>query len=281
MLDTEKPVLTVRNLTKYFGGGCPNCSHSREDGLLKNYCPHCGTVYACRDLSFEVYGGEILGIVGESGSGKSTLMQCLYFDQEVSSGEAYISSYHRGWRNIFTESSQQQRYIRNHIMGKVYQNPLHGLKMNFSALGNVAEKLIAAGGRNVGRMEARGRELLARVNIPLYRVKEEPKNFSGGMQQRVQIAKALSNNPPLLLLDEVTTGLDLSVQASVLDLIKTLQRELKISMIIVSHDFGVIRMLADRTLVMLDGRMIEYGLTDQILEDPQQAYTQQLVQSLL
>lgn len=277
----EKPVLTVRNLNKQYGGGCARCQVPHKDSLLKNYCSCCGTVYACRDISFEVYSGEILGIVGESGSGKSTLMQCLYFDQEVSGGEAYIRSYGDGRQNIFAESSQQKRYIRNHIMGKVYQNPLHGLKMNFSALGNIAEKLIAAGSRHVGRMEARGMELLEHVNIPLYRMKEEPINFSGGMQQRVQIAKALSNNPPLLLLDEVTTGLDLSVQASVLDLIKTIQRELKISMIIVSHDFAVIRMLADRTLVMLDGGIIESGLTDQILEDPQHAYTQQLVQSLL
>jgi putative phosphonate transport system ATP-binding protein len=153
--------------------------------------------------------------------------------------------------------------------------------MNFSSIGNIAEKLIAAGSRTVGEMEARGRELLEHVNIPVHRMKEPPKRFSGGMQQRVQIAKALSNNPPILLLDEVTTGLDLSVQASVLDLIKKLQRELNISIIIVSHDLGVIRMLADRTMVMLDGRVIEYGLTDQILEDPQHRYTQELVHSLL
>ena len=101
------------------------------------------------------------------------------------------------------------------------------------------------------------------------------------MQQRVQIAKALSNNPPILLLDEVTTGLDLSVQASVLDLIQQIRRDSNVSMLVVSHDLGVIRMLADRTLVMLDGRVIESGLTDQILEDPQHPYTQQLVYSLL
>lgn len=281
MKDFEQPVLSVSNINKQFGNGCVNCRGSKGDRLMKNYCPVCGTVYACRDITFEVYGGEILGVVGESGSGKSTLMECLYFDQEVSSGEGYISSYKSGKMNVFAESSQQKRYIRNHMMGKVYQNPLLSLKMNFSSIGNIAEKLIAAGNRNVGRMEARGKGLLENVNIPVYRMKEAPKNFSGGMQQRVQIAKALSNNPPLLLLDEVTTGLDLSVQASVLDLIKTIQRELKITVVVVSHDLGVIRMLADRTIVMLDGRIIEHGLTDQILEDPQQGYTQELVQSLL
>lgn len=277
----EQPVLSVRHLNKHYGNGCVQCRGSKGERLLKNYCPVCGTVYACRDITFEVYAGEILGVVGESGSGKSTLMECLYFDQEASSGEAYINSYKSGKTNVFTESSQQKRYIRNHRMGKVYQNPLLSLKMDFSSLGNIAEKLIAAGNRHVGKMEARGKDLLEHVNIPVYRMKEAPKNFSGGMQQRVQIAKALSNNPSLLLLDEVTTGLDLSVQASVLDLIKTIQRELMITVVLVSHDLGVIRMLADRTIVMLDGKIIEHGLTDQILEDPQHGYTQQLVQSLL
>jgi putative phosphonate transport system ATP-binding protein len=279
MAEFEVPVLSIKNLNKQFGKGCLHCQDG--DSLVKNYCPICGTVYACRDLSFDVFPGEVLGIVGESGSGKSTLMQCLYFDQEVTGGVAYLADYHNGEKNLFQESSQQQRYIRNNIMGKVYQNPLLGLKMNFSSIGNIAEKLIAAGNQHVGMMENRGTELLNKVNIPVHRRKEAPKNFSGGMQQRVQIAKALSNRPPLLLLDEVTTGLDLSVQASVLDLIKSLQRELNISIVLVSHDLGVIRMLADRTLVMLEGRVIEQGLTDQILEDPQHRYTQQLVHSLL
>lgn len=281
MTDFEVPVLTVKNLNKQYGPGCFKCRGGESASLVKNYCQVCGTVYACRNVSFDVFPGEVLGIVGESGSGKSTLMQCLYFDQEVTSGEAYVSDYENGEKNLFQESSQQKRYIRNHIMGKVYQNPLLGLRMNFSSIGNIAEKLIAADNNHVGMMESRGTELLNKVHIPVHRRKEAPKNFSGGMQQRVQIAKALSNHPPLLLLDEVTTGLDLSVQASVLDLIKGLQRELGISIVLVSHDLGVIRMLADRTLVMLEGKVIEQGLTDRILEDPQHPYTQLLVHSLL
>ncbi len=277
----QKTILKISNLSKQFGEGCPRCKASENRKLEKNYCPECGTVYACKDISFEVYAGEILGVVGESGSGKSTMMQCLYFDQEVTEGEAYISTYKDGEVNIFNESSQQKRFIRNNVLGKVYQNPIKGLRMDFSSIGNIAEKLISAGYRDVGVMEARGKELLEHVNIPLFRMKEAPKNFSGGMQQRVQIAKALSNNPPILLLDEITTGLDLSVQANVLDLIKHIQRELGISMIVVSHDLAVIRMLADRTIVMLNGTIVERGLTDQILEDPQNAYTQQLVHSLL
>lgn len=276
----EEPILRVKNLNKQFGSGCEKCNKTKSF-LENNFCPECGTIYACQDISFDLYKGEILGVVGESGSGKSTMMECLYFDKEVTSGEAYISSYKKGETNIFSQSSQQMRFIKNNVLGKVYQSPIQGLRMNLSSIGNVAEKLIAAGHRNVGQMEKRGNQLLENVNIPLFRRKEAPKNFSGGMQQKVQIAKALSNNPPILLLDEITTGLDLSVQANVLDLIKQIQRDLGTSMIVVSHDLGVIRMLADRTLVMLNGKIIERGLTDQILEDPQSAYTQQLVYSLL
>jgi putative phosphonate transport system ATP-binding protein len=141
--------------------------------------------------------------------------------------------------------------------------------------------MISSGNRLVETMIGRGSSLLDEVNIPERRKTEAPRRFSGGMQQRVQIAKALSNNPPILLLDEVTTGLDLSVQANVLDLILRIRRDFRVSMLVVSHDLGVVRMLADRTLVMLDGQVIESGLTDQILEDPQHAYTQQLVYSLL
>ncbi|HWO76869.1 MAG TPA: ATP-binding cassette domain-containing protein [Bacillus sp. (in: firmicutes)] len=277
----EEPLLRVRNLQKQYGPGCSFCEQQGTEILEKNYCPHCGTVYACREVSFDLFPGEILGIVGESGSGKSTMMQCLYFDTEVTSGEAYLNDPEFKDQNVFELSSQQKRYIRNYKYGMVYQNPIRGLKMNFSSVGNIAEKLIAAGNRHVSEMEEISRSLLETVHIPLFRMKEEPRNFSGGMQQRVQIAKALSNNPPILFLDEVTTGLDLSVQADVLDLIKKIQRELGISMIIVSHDLAVIRMLADRTIVMLNGSIIEEGLTDQILEDPQHAYTQQLVYSLL
>lgn len=281
MAELEVPVLSVKQLNKQFGNGCSTCEDRESGDMIKNFCRECGTVYACRDVTFDVYQGEVLGIVGESGSGKSTLMKSLYFDQEVTNGEMYVAGFENGTKNVLNESAQKKRYIRNHLMGKVYQNPILGLKMNFSSIGNIAEKLISAGNRHVGSMETRGARLLEEVNIPIHRMKEEPKNFSGGMQQRVQIAKALSNNPPILLLDEVTTGLDLSVQASVLDLIKGLQRELNISIVLVSHDLGVIRMLADRTLVMLEGRVVEQGLTDQILEDPQHPYTQQLVHSLL
>ncbi|MBU9744533.1 ATP-binding cassette domain-containing protein [Lachnospiraceae bacterium ASD3451] len=275
----EQSVLKVEHLTVRYGRTCEYC---RNGGKLdKNTCPHCKTVWACKDVNIELYEGEILGVVGESGSGKSTLMKSLYFDFPVTEGRGYLRDYEGGEEEIFSQSLQQKKFIKNHIMGMVYQNPMLGLKMDYSSAGNIAEKLIAAGHRNYARMNGRITELLDAVEILQSRKKEPPKNFSGGMQQRVQISKALANNPAILLLDEVTTGLDLSVQARVLELIRTIRQKFHISMLLVSHDLAVIRMLADRTIVMLDGRIIEQGLTDQILDDPQHPYTQQLVHSLL
>lgn len=277
MMLKESPVLQVKNLTVRYGDGCPHCA----DHLEKNRCSVCGTVWAANDITLEVYPGEVLGIVGESGSGKSTLMQSLYFDIEPTEGQAYLRNYGDGEKNIWGASAAEKRHIKNTIMGMVYQNPIRGLRMDYSSASNIAEKIIAAGSRNAGQMTGRARELLEAVEILTSRMGEAPKNFSGGMQQRVQISKALANNPSLLLLDEVTTGLDLSVQAKVLDLIRKIKTRYGISILLVSHDLAVIRMLADRTIVMLDGKIIESGLTDQILEDPQHAYTQQLVHSLL
>lgn len=279
MREEERPILRVDGLTVRYGRGCPYCLEGKK--LVKNTCPACKTVWACRDVHIELYPGEILGIVGESGSGKSTLMKSLYFDFPVTEGSAYLEEYKEGKEDIFHQSMQQKKYIRNHLMGMVYQNPVLGLRMNYSSAGNIAEKLIAAGGINFSEMTDRAGNLLTAVEILKTRMKEPPKNFSGGMQQRVQISKALANHPAVLLLDEVTTGLDLSVQAKVLDLIRKIRQEFGVSILLVSHDLAVIRMLADRTIVMLDGQVIERGLTDQILDDPIHPYTQQLVHSLL
>lgn len=279
MSNQEQPLLRVKGLTVRYGNGCPHCISGGR--LNKNTCPECKTVWACKDVGFELYPGEILGVVGESGSGKSTMMKSLYFDFPVTKGEAYLGNYKDGKEDIFHQNLQQKKYIRNHIMGMVYQNPVLGLRMDYSSAGNIAEKLIASGHREFQGMTDRALMLLKAVEILPERMKEPPKNFSGGMQQRVQISKALANNPAVLLLDEVTTGLDLSVQAKVLDLIRKIRQEFNISILLVSHDLAVIRMLADRTIVMLDGQIIERGLTDQILDDPQHSYTQQLVHSLL
>ncbi|MGB7912037.1 MAG: ATP-binding cassette domain-containing protein [Desulfobaccales bacterium] len=294
---TPEKILEVQDLTKIYGPGCPLCLAATGPDYDTNQCPHCGSVVACGQVSLELYPDEILGIVGESGSGKSTLVKLLFFDEEATSGAMHFRgkkflsqnqaelppdlSERVNGENLLTLSSFQKRRIKNALMGMVYQYPHLGLRLEVSAGGNIAERLITAAWRHVGNMRQRATHLFEKTEIPVQRLDESPENFSGGMQQRVQIAKALSNNPMFLFLDEVSTGLDLSVQARVLDLLRTLQREFHLSMVAVSHDLGVIRLLTARTMVMKDGRIVESGLTDQILEDPQHPYTQLLVNSQL
>ncbi|MGL1832291.1 ATP-binding cassette domain-containing protein [Rhodocyclaceae bacterium SMB388] len=275
-----KKILEVRALSNFYGPGCSACVELTGPDMDTNICPQCGTVVANHDISFDLFEGEILGIMGESGSGKSTVVKTLYFDETPTAGEAIFFDGERQW-DMFALNAAQQRWLRNQRFGMVYQNPHLGLNFNVSAGGNIAERLLMNDLTHYGEIRERARRLLARTEVLADRMDESPKKFSGGMQQRVQIAKALATQPPLLYLDEVTTGLDLSVQARILDLILEIQRELGTAMIVVTHDLGVIRLLAGRTIVMKYGRVIEAGLTDQILEDPQHAYTQRLVASAL
>ena len=276
----ETVLLGATNLGKTYGPGCHECGNLTGPDKGTNICPRCGTVVALRGVTFELHEGEILGIVGESGSGKSTLVQCIYFDQQATEGQLSLKGYEEQ-ENVLHIPRTEKRKIRSRLMGMVYQNPLRGLRMDITSGANVAEKLLEAEIFHFARIRARTAELLASTEIPSAYTDTFPRALSGGMQQRIQIAKALANNPPLVLLDEVTSGLDVSVQARVLDLIRELQRERGISMLVVSHDMGVIRLLADRTLVLKDGCVVEDGLTDQILEDPQHPYSQLLVHSTL
>lgn len=275
----EGLVLQVEDLTKIYGDGCGQCVKSTGPGLKTNTCTHCNAIVACADVSFEIGPGEVLGIVGESGSGKSTVAGCLALEVEPTSGRASLSSF--GDEDIFLASAVERRRLRNLDLGIVYQTPQQGLNLAVTAGGNVAERLLAAEWRHVGQMRERAQDLLARSEIPTTRMDEAPRYFSGGMRQRVQLAKALANRPALLLLDEPTNGLDVSVQARILDMIREIQRETDVAMIVISHDLAVIRMLAERTLVMRHGRIVESGLTDQVLEDPQHPYTQLLVSDAL
>jgi putative phosphonate transport system ATP-binding protein len=274
-------LLRVRGLTKIYGEPVETTLAKTGPKFDRNICPDTGAIVAISGIDFDLYPGEVLGVVGESGSGKSTLVQLLFFDQEATAGKVYFRNVDEGRTNLLTVSNQRKRYMRNHMFGMVYQNPRDGLNFSFTSGGNIAEKLLMAGSFHVGRIRDRASYLLLQTEVPIQRMDETPGTFSGGMQQRVQISKAIANNPPLIFLDEVTSGLDVSVQAKVLDLIRRLQHELGVSMIVVSHDLGVIRMLTDRTMVLKHGHIVEHGLTDQILQDPQHAYTQLLVSSLL
>lgn len=275
-----RPLLRVSGLQKLYGRGCGRCMALTGAEAGTNRCGACGTIVACAGIGFDVYPGETLGVVGESGSGKSTVLQCLYLDQEPTAGEALLQTFHDAEKSIFAAGLAERRDLRGRLLGMVYQSPQQGLNLRITAGGNIAERLLAVRWRRVTDIRARASDFLQRTEVPLDRMDDLPARFSGGMQQRVQIAKALASEPGLVLLDELTTGLDVSVQAGVLDLVRGIQQRGGMSMIVVSHDLGVIRLLAARTIVMKNGRVVESGLTDQVLEDPQHPYTQLLVSSM-
>lgn len=245
-------------------------------GLAKFYGPRIG----CADVSFDLFPGEVLGIVGESGSGKSTLLSCLAGHLAPDRGEVIFQTA-SGPRDTLKMSEPERRRLARTDWAFVHQNPRDGLRMGVSAGGNVGERLMAVGARHYGDIRAKAIDWLGRVEIAADRIDDRPSAFSGGMQQRLQIARNLVTGPRLVFMDEPTGGLDVSVQARLLDLLRGLVREMGLSAIIVTHDLAVVRLLADRLMVMRSGHVVEQGLTDQVLDDPQHGYTQLLVSSVL
>ncbi|MHA6625005.1 alpha-D-ribose 1-methylphosphonate 5-phosphate C-P-lyase PhnJ [Pseudonocardia sichuanensis] len=239
--------------------------------------PATGAIVAAWDVGFDVAPGEAVGLIGESGSGKSTVLRCVVGDERATAGRMFLSAVDGGATDVFTLDGPARRRLRIATLGIVHQDPSDGLALNVTAGGNIAERLTAAGWRSYGAIRARAAELLDRVEVPLSRMDDPVRTFSGGMRQRVQIAKALATDPTVLLLDEPTTGLDASVAAGVLDLLRSLLAERDVAAVVVSHDFAVIEALTDRSLVMQLGRVVEQGLTDQLFRDPHHPYTQRLV----
>lgn len=240
-----------------------------------------GERIGCADVSFALYPGEVMGIVGESGSGKSTLLSCLAGLLPPDTGQVRFVTRDAGQQDLLALAENARRQLARTDLAFVHQNPRDGLRMAVSAGGNVGERLMAIGDRHYGRIRTAAEEWLARVEIPIDRMDDTPAQFSGGMQQRLQIARNLVTQPRLVFMDEPTGGLDVSVQARLLDLLRGLVRQMGLSAVVVTHDLAVVRLLADRLLVMKDGRVVESGLTDQVLDDPQHAYTQLLVASVL
>jgi putative phosphonate transport system ATP-binding protein len=252
------PLLRVTDISKYYGARI-----------------------GCADVSFDLYPGEVMGIVGESGSGKSTLLNCLAGHLEPDMGAVLFDTKTDGLRDTVTMSAPERRMLSRTDWAFVHQHARDGLRMNVSAGGNVGERLMAVGARHYGDIRDAAIDWLGRVEIEEDRIDDRPTAFSGGMQQRLQIARNLVTGPRLVFMDEPTGGLDVSVQARLLDLLRGLVRQMGLSAIIVTHDLAVVRLLADRLMVMKDGHVVETGLTDQVLDDPQHAYTQLLVSSVL
>jgi putative phosphonate transport system ATP-binding protein len=246
-------------------------------GLTKRY----GARTGCEGVSFTLYPGEVMGIVGESGSGKSTLLNCLAGHLQADAGEVIFDTRADGPSDTLRMSEPERRMLGRTDWAFVHQNPRDGLRMGVSAGGNVGERLMAVGARHYGQIRETATDWLGRVEIAADRIDDRPTAFSGGMQQRLQIARNLVTGPRLVFMDEPTGGLDVSVQARLLDLLRGLVRGMGLSAIVVTHDLAVVRLLAHRLMVMKDGRVVETGLTDQVLDDPQHAYTQLLVSSVL
>lgn len=246
-------------------------------GLTKTYGPR----IACAGVDIDVTEGEVLAIVGESGSGKSTLLSMLAGELDPDSGEIRYRDREGRVRALGEIGPAELRALARTDWGFVRQDAAQGLRMAVSAGGNVGERLMGLGERHYGKIRAQALDWLDRVEIAADRVDDPPTRFSGGMRQRLQIARNLVTAPRLVLMDEPTSGLDVSVQARLLDLIRRLSGELGLAVIIVTHDLAVARLLSHRIAVMRAGRVVETGLTDQVLDDPADAYTQLLVSSVL
>ena len=245
-------------------------------GLTVRY----GDRYGCQDVSLTLWPGEVLAVVGESGSGKTSLLRVLAGRLAPHAGTLHYRDARQEEHDIFALSDEARRRLERTEWAYVHQNPRDGLRMAVSAGANVGERLMANGVRHWGAIRTSSREWMERVELETTRIDESPASFSGGMQQRLQIARNLISGPRLALLDEPTSSLDVSVQARLLDLLRGLTRSLGLATIIVTHDLSVARLLAQRMMVMKDGKVIETGLTDQVLDDPRHPYTQLLVASV-
>ncbi|UHM92690.1 phosphonate C-P lyase system protein PhnK [Rahnella victoriana] len=253
-----EPLLSVNNLTHLYAPG-------------KGFS----------DVSFSLYPGEVLGIVGESGSGKTTLLQSISARLAPQLGNVIYNNGQTPAQSLYEMAESDRRRLLRTDWGVVHQHPMDGLRRQVSAGGNIGERLMAVGERHYGDIRKKAGQWLEDVEIPVSRIDDLPTTFSGGMQQRLQIARNLVTHPRLVFMDEPTGGLDVSVQARLLDLLRTLVVEMQLAVVIVTHDLGVARLLAHRLLVMKQGQVVESGLTDRVLDDPHHPYTQLLVSSVL
>jgi putative phosphonate transport system ATP-binding protein len=246
-------------------------------GLALSY----GGTRALIDVDADLWPGEVLAVVGESGSGKTSLLNVLSGKLRPDAGAVWYRDPQGRLIDVHAMPQPALRALHRSDWGFVHQNPRENLRMSVTAGGNVGERLMAQGARHYGSIRETAIDWLTQVEIEAGRVDHLPTTFSGGMLQRLQIARTLVTHPRLVFMDEPTGNLDVSVQARLLDLIRGLVRRLSIAVVLVTHDLTVARLLAQRIMVMQRGRVVESGLTDQVLDDPQHEYTQLLVSSVL
>ena len=249
--------------------------------LKTSFFTHVGEVKAVRGISFDVNEGEVLGIVGESGSGKSvtslSIMGLLQYPGRVVDGEILLNG-----EDILTYSKNQMRRVRGKEIAMIFQDPMTSLNPVYTIGNQIMEMILEH--EKMSRREARARaiEMLKLVGIPAAekRIDSYPHEFSGGMRQRVMIALALSCNPKLLIADEPTTALDVTIQAQILSLIKSLNKQFGMTTMLITHDLGVVATVCDKVAVMYGGLIMEYGTADEIFYHPRHPYTMGLLGSI-
>jgi len=260
---TKELLLEVKNLKTYF--------HT-EDGVVK----------AVDGVSFEIYKGEVLGVVGESGCGKSvTSLSIMRLVQEPP-GKITADTLSFEGDEILKKSESAMRKIRGNDISMIFQEPMTSLNPVYTVGNQISEAIILHQKLSKDKAMEKSVEMLRKVGIPLpeKRVHEYPHQLSGGMRQRVMIAMALSCNPKLLIADEPTTALDVTIQAQILELMATLQRDFDAAIMLITHDLGVIAETADRVVVMYAGKVVEYSDVNTIFHEPRHPYTWGLLQSI-
>ena len=249
--------------------------------LKTSFFTHVGEVKAVRGISFDVNEGEVLGIVGESGSGKSvtslSIMGLLQYPGRVVDGEILLNG-----EDILTYSKDQMRKVRGKEIAMIFQDPMTSLNPVYTIGNQVMEMILEHEKMTKREARARAIEMLKLVGIPAAekRIDSYPHEFSGGMRQRVMIALALSCNPKLLIADEPTTALDVTIQAQILSLIKKLNRQFGMTTMLITHDLGVVATVCDKVAVMYGGLIMEYGTVDEIFYHPRHPYTMGLLGSI-
>ncbi len=239
-----------------------------------------GNFQAVKGITFDIMPGEIVALVGESGSGKSatalSLLKLLPAQTSKVAGEVLFNS-----QNILTMDTAQLRMVRGRQIGIIFQEPLTALNPTMKIGYQLIEGLAAHHALNAQELIHKGKELLTAVGIPdsHRRFEEYPYQFSGGMRQRILIAIAIANRPSLLIADEPTTALDPTIQRQILELIKSLQKEIGTALLLITHDLGVVAGYADRVLVMKSGHIVEAASVEKIFTDPQHPYTRMLIES--
>lgn len=241
-----------------------------------------GEVQAVRDVNFDLYEKETLAIVGESGSGKSVTVQSIMRLIAMPPGEFKSGSVMMDGEDLVQKSEKQMEAIRGKSMGMIFQDPMTSLNPTMRIGTQITEGLIKHQNMSKRKAKERGLELLRLVGIPNpeRRINQYPHEFSGGMRQRAMIAIALSCNPKVLIADEPTTALDVTIQAQILDLLRGLQEETNTSVILITHDLGVVANAADRVAVMYGGKIVETGSVDEIFYKAKHPYTWGLLGSM-